>query len=392
MKRHILALTGGECSGKTTMLAKIQEYFTNLGWSVKFVPEAATLLDYMGFAPRNITPETAIPFQVELIKMQQQLENHTITLSKHEKSPVLIVCDRGCIDGKAYCSPDQWQTILNYSNITESELLQRYDSVIHLTTTAIGAVEHYTCTNNLARHQSPEQAAVNDHKLVLAWTGHPRRQVIENNGDFAMKIKNTINSVTHFVGVPEPTEIERKFLLAQMPNLKDIPNPYIINIIETYLTTDKPNNQRKLRSIHSNGHNQYVLTVKSPSPVDPVYSHYEHEHRLTEQEYYSYLGAENDSSRNSIIKTRYRFTWDRRTYGLDVFNSHNNPVNPTQPLCLMEIELTNSKESFNIPPFLNVAKEVTTDQKFYNCELAKRKLPNLSMQQSKSNQYAIENK
>ena len=46
-----IVLTGGPCAGKTTALSWINNYFTNRGYTVLFVPETATELITNGVAP-----------------------------------------------------------------------------------------------------------------------------------------------------------------------------------------------------------------------------------------------------------------------------------------------------------------------------------------------------
>ena len=46
-----IVLTGGPCAGKTTALTWINNYFSNRGYNVLFVPETATELISNGVAP-----------------------------------------------------------------------------------------------------------------------------------------------------------------------------------------------------------------------------------------------------------------------------------------------------------------------------------------------------
>lgn len=86
---------------------------------------------------------------------------------------MLIVCDRGVLDNKAYMSDEEFQQVLAWQNSNEVEMRDRYDAVFHLVTAAKGAQEFYTLANNTARTETAEQAAQQDDKLIAAWTGHP---------------------------------------------------------------------------------------------------------------------------------------------------------------------------------------------------------------------------
>lgn len=56
MKNKIIkiVITGGPCAGKTTALSKIEKTFTELGYSVLFVPEEAIELDNKVIEPGQV--------------------------------------------------------------------------------------------------------------------------------------------------------------------------------------------------------------------------------------------------------------------------------------------------------------------------------------------------
>lgn len=62
---------------------------------------------------------------------------------------IVLLCDRGTMDGSAYVSKDIWNRIINDYDLNENKLRDfRYDLVIHLSSAADGAVEYYTLENN----------------------------------------------------------------------------------------------------------------------------------------------------------------------------------------------------------------------------------------------------
>ena len=83
---------------------------------------------------------------------------------------VLIVCDRGALDNKAYMSPSDFHRVLGALNLSEVKLRDQYDAVFHLVTAAKGAAEFYTLENNADRTETVEQTAALDDKLIAAWT------------------------------------------------------------------------------------------------------------------------------------------------------------------------------------------------------------------------------
>lgn len=55
---------------------------------------------------------------------------------------------------------------------------------------------------------------------------------------------------------------------------------------------------------------------------------------------------------------------------LDVFS---NPSWTIKKLCLLEIELLDENDRVELPPFLNVVKEVTVDPEYSNSAIAKKR-------------------
>ena len=211
-----IAITGGPCAGKSTALSWINEEFTKKGYKVLFVPETATELITGGVAPW--TCETDIDFQTAILKLQLAKEEIFEEVAQHlyDAQKVLIVCDRGTLDGKAYIEKHNFDKILNNLHLTETQLKDSYDAVFHLVTAAKGASEFYTLANNSARTETIEEAIANDDKIISAWTGHSHFRVIDNSTDFKKKMQRFVTEISNFLGEPTPYEIERKFLIIFM--------------------------------------------------------------------------------------------------------------------------------------------------------------------------------
>ena len=114
---------------------------------------------------------------------------------------ILIVCDRGTADIKAYMSEDEFSEVLRGLGKSESELRDDYDAVFHLVTTAKGAAEYYTTENNSARTETPEQAALLDDRLIEVWKEHAFYRIIDNSTDFNTKIDRLILSIKEFLQI-----------------------------------------------------------------------------------------------------------------------------------------------------------------------------------------------
>ena len=278
-----------------------------------------------------------------------------------DSDKILIVCDRGMLDNKAYMTELEFQQVLTMINQNEVELRDSYGAVFHLVTAAKGAEKFYTTANNTARTETVEEAAALDDKLISAWTGHPHLRIINNASDFENKMKRLIAEISAFLGEPEPFEIERKFLI-QYPDinwLESIPNCQRIEIIQTYLTS-KEGEEVRVRQRGMNGNYIYFQTTKKTiSGLKRV----EIERRLSKDEYLTLL-MDADSTKRQIRKTRYCLTYENQYFEIDVYPFWNDKA-------IVEIELNDEDAKIVFPKQLKVLKEVTDDDSYKNASLAK---------------------
>lgn len=354
-----IVITGGPCAGKSTALSWIQNAFAQKGYTVFFVGESATELINSGInfeACKN-----AIDFQTALMSLQREKEKIYYELAQKLDNKVLIVCDRGMLDSKAYVSSLEFQCLLNTLETNEIELRDNYDAVFHLVSAAKGAEEFYTLENNSARKESVKEAALVDDKIISAWTGHPHFRVIDNSTNFEGKIQRLISEISSFLGEPEPYEIEKKYLI-EYPNIKELEkmdNCEKVEIIQTYLLSEDDEEVR-IRQRGKNGNYIYYKTVKKTiSDVKRI----EKEKRLTKEEYLNLL-MNADPKYRQIRKTRYCLTYDKTYYEIDVYPFWNDKA-------ILEVELQDEDQKVNIPPFINIIKDVTYDLKYKNHSLAK---------------------
>ena len=356
-----IVVTGGPCAGKSTAQSWIQNEFTERGYQVIFVKETATELITSGI--NGNTLDSIKDFQTFILKLQ--LEKETIAMEaakKMKKSKVLIVCDRGTLDGKGYIDEIGFNQIMNALNTNEIELRDNYDAIFHLTTAAKGASEFYSLENNAARSESVEEAILKDNQIIEAYTGHPHFRVIDNSTDFKGKMQKLIAEIASFLGEPVPYEIERKYLIEypDIKKLEKLKNCKKVEIIQTYLTSDN-NDEVRIRQRGINGNYVYYKTTKRViSPVKRI----EKEKRLSKEEYINLLMSA-DSSLKQVRKDRYCLTYNNQYYEIDIFPFWNDRA-------IMEIELKSEDEEVVIPPFIKVIKEVTDDENYKNKSFAKR--------------------
>lgn len=360
MKISKIVITGGPCAGKSTAMSWIQNAFTQIGYTVLFVPETATELITGGVAPW--TCGTNGDYQKCQMRLQLDKEKVFEQAAKTMNTDkVLIVCDRGTLDNKAYMAGLEFATVLDYLGTNEIELRDNYDAVFHLVTAAKGAEEFYTTANNAARTETADEAAALDDKLLSVWTGHPHLRVIDNSSNFEDKMKRLIAEISSFLGEPEPFEIERKFLI-EYPDIKwlsSIPNCQRIEIIQTYLQSDIDDEVR-VRQRGIDGHYVYFQTTKRKiSDVKRV----EIERRLSESEYIRLL-MNADTTRRQIRKDRYCLTYENQYFEIDIYPFWNDKA-------IAEIELSDENADIKFPKQIKVIKEVTDDESYKNASLAK---------------------
>jgi CYTH domain-containing protein/thymidylate kinase len=362
METTKIVITGGPCAGKSTALSRIQEEFTELGYTVLFISETATELINGGVAPW--TCKTSDDFQKFLIKLQIEKEKiFELSANSMPSEKVLIVCDRGMLDNKAYMTPDAFSNTLYQLKLNEVEIRDNYDAVFHLVTAADGAEEFYTTANNTARTETPQQAIELDRKLLSAWTGHPHLRVIDNSTNFENKIKKLITEISSFLGEPEPLEIERKFLI-EYPDIDWLENSSEckkIEIIQTYLKSGK-DEEIRVRQRGMNGNYIYFKTIKRK--VDDL-KRIEVEKRLSKDEYLTLL-MEADTEKRQIRKNRYCLMYNNQYFEIDVYPFWSDKA-------ILEIELSDENTKIFFPEKIKIIKEVTDDENYKNASLAKIK-------------------
>lgn len=355
-----IVITGGPCAGKSTAMSWVQNAFTQMGYAVLFVPETATELITGGVAPW--TCGTNAEYQKCQLKLQIEKEHvfeqaaRTMAVDK-----VLIVCDRGTIDNKAYMDDVEFAEALQFIGSNEVELRDNYDGVFHLVTAAKGAEEFYTTANNTARTETVEEASALDDKLISAWTGHPHLRIIDNTSTFEDKMKRLIAEIAAFLGEPDPYEIERKYLI-EYPDIKWLEsNPACrrIEIIQTYLNS-AAGEEVRIRQRGADGNYVYFQTIKRKvSDLKRV----EIERRLSQAEYLKLL-MEADTTKRQIRKTRYCLTYENQYFEIDLYPFWNDKA-------IAEIELSDENAEVIFPKQIKVIKEVTCDDSYKNASLAK---------------------
>lgn len=154
------------------------------------MPEAASILFGGGFT-RLATTAARRAAKRALFHVQRELERMAVD----EGRAAIALCDRGTIDGLAYWdgAPDGFRADVRHTQEAE---LARYAAVIHLRTPADG--KRYDRSNPL-RIETAAEAQRIDERILDAWSGHPRRVVVESHVTFLEKLSAAIEAIRHEV-------------------------------------------------------------------------------------------------------------------------------------------------------------------------------------------------
>ncbi len=356
-----IVITGGPCAGKSTAMSWIQNAFSARGYTVLFVPETATELITGGVAPW--TCGTNVEYQKCQVELQLTKERLFLQAAKTmPKEKILIVCDRGVMDNKAYMNDAEFEEVLSVLGGNEVEYRDSYDAVFHLVTAANGAEEFYSNANNAARYETVEQAIALDDRLISCWTGHRHFRVIDNSTGFEEKMRRLETEIAIFLGEDHPYEMERKFLIAYPDLAWLIGNPLCrrIEIEQTYLIS-KPGVERRIRRRGENGHYIYYETRKEP--LDGM-KRLSTEKRLSEDEYKRLL-AHADPDKQTIRKERYCLTYDNQYLEIDIYPFWKKQA-------ILEAEVNDEKVKIRLPEEIRVIREVTGDPAYKNASLASK--------------------
>lgn len=155
-------------------------------------------------------------------------------------------------------------------------------------------------------------------------------------------------------------EIERKFLIQRPDDAWLEAKCRGSHIIQTYLKSEAPGYNERVRRREDKSAVVYTHTVKRRLSD---LRREEREREISEEEYRTLLRRA-DPERRVIEKRRYVLPYAGREFEIDVFPFWCNQA-------FMEIELTSEKEEAELPPEIRVIREVTADRRYTNSALAR---------------------
>lgn len=377
-----ICITGGPCAGKTTVMAAIQQDLTQLGYKVLVVPEAATLIMKGGamIVSSSFTEQQGLQFQKNLMRLQIALEDTFIDIAQMvTDQPVVLLMDRGLLDGSAYVSRNNWQALLDDLNMNTINLRDnRYDAILHMVTAADGAEKFYASLTNEARYESAEEARHKDVRLREAYMGHKHWVLIDNSAtDFMQKINRAKQQVQNILGHNTGSSFYKKFLLRKAnasPTQKTAVPIHLgrnqhfeeSEVEETFINYSTSEGRVVEASIEKKGNNNaYAYTLKVV--LEKKGSHITKKKSISASEYIE-LKQSCKKDVPSLHSNRL-CTIDRGLYMIiDYYpNVKNQPM-----ICIIQInENVEDPKRIQVPEYLSIEQEITDIDEFQPRALAK---------------------
>jgi len=387
-KVYRLVLTGGPCGGKTTGQARLCTFFETLGWKVYRVPETATVLLGGGVKFTDLEEDEVYVFQENLIRTMMQIEDTFFDLASSCSRNCLVICDRGIMDASAYLKPEQWNRMKRENTWNDVDMRdQRYNQVIHMVSAAKGAEIFYQ-TNTLVRKENLDLARQLDDLAAQAWVGHPYYDVIDNTTDFESKLVRMISMICNRLGVDAGDRLsqdsrKRKFLVRHLPDELAYPQFQDFIVVHDYLVTPNSCMQARIRrrgqNVHwdsekncwdlKTGHWTYTHTIRRPEINQ---KRIETKMQISSREY-SLLLAQRDQGQHTIFKKRRCFLWNNQYFQMDIYQP---PCHPRcEGLILLETYTSLKGDKLQLPDFLDIEKEVTSDRTYSMYNLSRKDGP-----------------
>lgn len=355
-----IVLTGGPCGGKTKALRYVSEKLEELKIRCIVVENSQIKLALKGKTPATTE---RYDYYKQLFEEQLAQESKAFKLAcSINADRVVVLSDGGLLDSRAYVTQSEFERYAGLNGTNEDIIRNSYDAVFHLVTAANGAEDYYFLSSNPSTSMSVEAARGLDEEIIAAWTGTPHLRVFDNSSNFRFKVKRLMEEITAFIGVPEPFEIERKFLIEHpdLEMLNNIKTCRRIPITQAYFNTPDEGRFR----IRKRGEGDKAVYIKTAKKKISDIKRVEIEHYISEKEYNDYL-SQKEYIIGKISKDRYCIVWNYSYYELDIYPFWADKAT-------LEIELCSENQSYAIPSFVKLIREVSFEPEYRNLALAQK--------------------
>ncbi|HSD12035.1 MAG TPA: AAA family ATPase [Patescibacteria group bacterium] len=179
-----IVLTGGPCSGKSSVMAALRAEFKGV---LHCIPEVATIvIEQVGAKPPFDDMLAMKSFQRTIYRVQLGFEKVSNRQAIRDGRKALLL-DRGTVDGAAYMDRGV-ADLENVCRTTMADEYRRYHGVLCL---EVPPREIYDANkaNNPARSETFDQAAALGERIAKVWGGHPRFTLVRNGSSWDEKLE-----------------------------------------------------------------------------------------------------------------------------------------------------------------------------------------------------------
>lgn len=231
------------------------------GFQVLTVPENAThfLANSDGFQPEWAGQDAQVRMQRIFLDYQvHQEEAFRDFAALHPTKPAVLLLDCCTINSKVYTSDEQWEHVLDMPGkpkLTEEQLLNRYDLVIHMVTCALeGHYEWGPGSNNPGRYHNPDQAHEQDQRCLQVFGAHPQLRVVPHFPKFDDKIGKVVefvNDALHVEGLAGRRKRRRCRVTSpdELAALAALPSTSCSLVTSTFLDEEMQHSVRRVATI-----------------------------------------------------------------------------------------------------------------------------------------------
>lgn len=355
-----IGLTGGPAGGKTSFASFSKEAFVNAGFRPVYLSEVATLFDSFGIGPATQVVSN-LEYQYMVAKYQLSIEDIMLECLQYSPDNILLICDRTLLDGKSYCSIDEWNIVLERLHLSEFDIYGRYDIVLHFLTTASGTYQNYSTENNPARSEGIEEAIKRDKMTREAYHGMQmaKKVFLDNEVEFKEKQNRAVRAVLGFLNLAEPIFGRQEKILVRKIKKEKLQEyyPKKIHISQTYLNPREGETERKVSCVTDNYAKSYYYTQKDENKRVCF-----ERNNIKLEEYLSYLKDKKENS-SAIEKDRWCFSHSNLYFQYDEFPFWEN-------YGILEMQMTNLCNEILIPDGFEAIVNITKNTKLFNNSLA----------------------
>lgn len=323
----VVALEGGPCSGKSTLLAEIERQSETIDRPVVIIKEVATpkISEWEEKTGKKI-PELAANDRPEYLRFQQGVLEGIVTEIETKKAEcegtnAVIIIDR--CDIGAYVNPYEHGVLLRNIGKEASPLYEYADRVYYLPSVAREDPGKYAVlkSTNGQRYEEADAAIATCEANLYAVSAHPELHV-SWGGDFTEKIQRIAQNILQ----PElEGEIKQVVLPAEAAEIVENSDVlYVHEIAQSYHVLD--GQEFRLRAhLNTPTRHRYVTIKQGEGAVRT-----EIQRRITESEYdFLYkvprLGNELRKGRYVLLDSVVESNGQRRLWNADTYERPNIP-------------------------------------------------------------------